>query len=364
MKVSNKRWFRVLSIVLVFSMVFALAACGAKAPPKASDPQTSEPVKVSENSKGYKIGWSNIYMTPSWMQQVGEYIDARIEHWKAEGVVSEYTLANANGDTATQIAQIENMISQGYDAIVLIAGSATALNAVVDKCKAEGVVVVNFDSLVTTDSVTCTINNDNKEYAEICAEWMGKTLGGTGKVVTFTGPAGIASAEERAQYAEDYLAKNYPDIKVVSRLNAEYNEAPSYDVISPVLDANPDLAGIVALGGSQASGALKACIEKKMIIPISSENYNAFLRKWDELKPQGFSSIALAHPCWLGALAVDQCVRILNGEPYDKEIIIPIPLITDDNLSDFVPNEYPDDYFPLAKFTDDMITEYLTPKSK
>lgn len=368
-------WKKILSMLLALSMIFALAACGSEnADDKKDDQQTEQKdgeKKDTENKdtenkdtekKGYKIGWSNIYMTPSWMQQVGEFIDDRIEHWKELGVVSEYKLANANGDTATQIAQIENMISEGYDAIILIAGSSTALNAVVDKCAENGVVVVNFDSLVTTDSVTCTINNSDQEYGELCAEWMAKTLNGKGKVITFTGPAGISSAEARANFAEEYLKKNYPDIEIVSRLNAEYNEAPAYDVVSPVLDANPDLDGIIALGGSQAAGALKACLERDMIIPISAENYNGFMRQWAELMPQGFSSLGMTHPCWLGALAVDQCVRILNGEEYEKEVIIPIPVVTDETLSDFVPNDHPDDYFPLAPFTEDMIDEYLVPK--
>lgn len=360
MKRTKSRLPRILAMTLALTMVFTLTACGTKSEPAASSGSSSA---SQEESTGYKIGWSNIYMTPSWMQEVGDYMDERIEYWKGEGVVAEYTLANANGDTSTQISQIENMISEGYDAIVLIAGSATALNAVVDKCAENGVVVVGFDSLPTTDSITSIVNNSNIEYGQLCADWMGTELNGEGKVLVFTGPAGIASSEERANAAIELLAEKYPNIEVVDTLNAEYNEAPALDVINPVLDANPDIDGIIALGGSQASASLKAVIEKDYgLIPITGENYNGFLRTWDDLKDDGFSSIALAHQAWLGALAVDQAVRILQGQPYDKEVMIPITTITDDNLADFVPNDYPDDYYPLPDLTPEMIEEFLTPK--
>lgn len=340
----------------------ATAAADTAAPAEKSPDSQSAEGDAKEEKGGYKIGWSTIYLTPSWMQQTKGMLDERIEYWKEQGVVSEYTIANANGDTSTQISQIENMISQGYDAILLIAGSSTALNSVVDKCAENGVVVVNFDSPVTTDKVTCVINTSAQEYGELCAKWLAEKIGGKGEIVIFSGPAGVAVSDERQVGAENVL-KDYPDIKVVATLNSEYNEAPAMEVINPVLDANPDLSGILSLGGSLSSASLKAVEEKGMnLIPITGENYNAFLKKWAELKDQGFSSFAVGQPNWLGVLSLDQSIRILNGEKYDKNIVVPLPQYTDDNLSEYVPNDFAEDGYPVSNITQEQIDEYLTPQ--
>lgn len=47
---------------------------------------------------------------------------------KADGYISEYTVAEANQDTATQIAQIEDFITQGYDIIIVDPASTSSLN--------------------------------------------------------------------------------------------------------------------------------------------------------------------------------------------------------------------------------------------
>lgn len=365
-----KKWFKVFDVfVASVMMLSAVTACssssqsassGSSATTSASAASSGTAAESTSAGKGpYKIGWSTIYLTPSWMQQTKAMMDKRISYWKTKGVVSDYTIANANGDTSTQISQIENMIAQGYKAILLDAGSSTALNAVVEKAAAQGVEIVNFDSLVTTDKVSSTIDTSQTDYGKQCAEWLAKKIGGKGKIILFSGPAGVAVSVDRQKGAEEVL-KQYPDIKVVSTVNSEYNESPALQAIQPVLDSNPDVAGILSLGGTLSSASLKAVEQKGMkFIPITGENYNAFMKEWAKDKPQGFSSYAVGQPNWLGVLAIDQSIRILNGEKYTKNVIVPLPVYTDDNLSQFVPNNFADDGYPIADITEDQIQQYL-----
>ena len=77
-----------------------------------------------------RVGWSTIYTTPSWMTETQNEIEAEIERLRGLGMEIDFQVFDANGDTATQIAQIQTMIDQQYDIILLIAGSATALDHV------------------------------------------------------------------------------------------------------------------------------------------------------------------------------------------------------------------------------------------
>jgi ribose transport system substrate-binding protein len=315
--------------------------------------------KKEAASKGWKIAWSTIYLTPTWMQQTREMIETRFNKYKDAGILSNLYIANANGDTSQQIAQLENLIAQNYDAIILIAGSSTALNTVVEKAYDKGIVIINVDSLVTTPKVTSKINTSSTGYGEECAKWAVDKIGGRGNVIVFNGPAGLSVAEERKQGAYNVL-KAYPDINVVADINSEFNEGPAMDAIMPVLDAYPDVNAIIALGGSQASASVKALQSKnRALIPVTGENYNAFLKNWANLRAQGFSSFCVGQPNWLGTLGVEQAVRALQKQPVNAEVIVPLPIINDENLDQFVPNSFADDGYPVKPLTEEEITAYL-----
>ena len=219
MKKITRKWLGSMTALCLAAV--SLAACGGgssnsgttAAPAQTNaatettaagaDAETKEASTGKEG--GYKIGWSTIYLTPSWMQETSGLMDACIEKYKAEGVISDYTIANADGDTSVQISQIENMIAEGYDAIILDAGSSDALNQVVEKATSQGVIVVNFDSLVTTDKVTCRIGTSDVEYGRLCAQWLVDTLGGKGNIIVFSGPAGVAVSDGREKGAMEIL---------------------------------------------------------------------------------------------------------------------------------------------------------------
>ncbi|MEG0450846.1 MAG: hypothetical protein RR595_13400, partial [Lysinibacillus sp.] len=94
---------------------------------------------------------------------------------------------------------------------------------------------------------------------------------------------------------------------------------------------------------------------------MPGENYNGFLRLWDSLRGEGFSSYAVGQPNWLSVLSLDQAIRVLEGQKVEKNVEVPLPVIDDNNLKDFVPNDHPDDYFPIKDLTEEDIVKILGP---
>lgn len=356
-----------VTVILLFMIV--ITACGQISDKSNNDVEndsedsndTSTEEVDADESKEYLIGWSTIYLTPSWMQQTNEMLIERSEYWNENGMKNKVEVANANGDTSVQISQIENMISQNYDAILVVAGSSTALNPVVEKAMDAGIKVIGFDSLPSTDNMTSKINTDTKQWGKLTAEWLVNEMDEEGKVIAMNGPAGVSVSEERWEGAKDVFDQ-YPDIEIVATLNSEYNEGPALEAILPALDANKDIKGIFSQGGAFSSAALKALQQKDMdLVPITGENYNGYLNQWFELKDEGFTSIAPAQPNWLAVLALDQALRALEGHDVDDNVIVDPPIIDPDNLDEFLPNELSDDYFVIKDITDEQIEEILGP---
>ncbi|HEY8445834.1 MAG TPA: substrate-binding domain-containing protein [Thermomicrobiales bacterium] len=305
--------------------------------------------RASAQSEPIKIGWSTIYLTPSWMKETSQEIDAELERLRGLGFEIEYQVFDANGDTPTQINQIQTMIDQQYDICLLIAGSATALDQVVEAAHEAGVIVVNWDSLVTTDQLTCKVYEDQVEWGRMTAQWLVDKLGGQGKILAINGPAGIAVSEQRWQGAKEIFDQN-PGIEIVGTANIEYNEAPALVQLNSLVTANPELDGIWCQAGAHASAAMKALKQAGMpLVPMTGENFNAFLKQWVEALDEGFSAFATAELNYMAVISLQVALMAYNGEAVPKEVVVPLPRIDDSNVAEWASDEHPDDWYVIPE---------------
>ena len=311
-----------------------------------------------------RVGWSTIYTTPSWMTETQNEIEAEIERLRGLGMEIEFQVFDANGDTATQIAQIQTMIDQQYDICLLIAGSATALDQVVGSAHEAGVVVVNWDSLVTTDQLTAKVNTDQIEWGRMTGQWMVDQLGGEGRILAINGPAGISVSEARWEGARAVFEAT-PGIEIVGTANIEYNEAPALTELASLLAANPDVDGIWCQAGAHASAALKTLQQMGLpLVPITGENYNAYLKQWCALVPEGFSSFATAQVNYMAVISLDLAIQAVAGEPTPSYVDVPLPMIDDDNVCEWADDSLPDDWYAIPQVpgpaeVDQIIAEAL-----
>src|ERR1700749_2656241 len=97
-----------------------------------------------------KIAFSNNYAGNSWRQAMLKSYDLVTKKAVADKVVAAADVfTTADKEVPTQAAQIQNLILQGYNAIVINAASPDALNGAIKQACAAGIVVVSFDGIVT-----------------------------------------------------------------------------------------------------------------------------------------------------------------------------------------------------------------------
>ena len=71
---------------------------------------------------------------------------------EAEKIGVEYTCMVANNDVAAQVANVENMIAQGYDAIIIHAFDKQAFATVVNEAIEKGIVICAYDDNIIDPS--------------------------------------------------------------------------------------------------------------------------------------------------------------------------------------------------------------------
>ena len=95
------------------------------------------------------IALSNSYAGNTWRQQMLKTWDAASKQAIDKHIIAKAKVVNSNNSAPEQASQIQNLILEGWNAIVIDAASPTALNGVIQQaCRAQVTVVV-FDSLAT-----------------------------------------------------------------------------------------------------------------------------------------------------------------------------------------------------------------------
>ncbi len=86
-------------------------------------------------------------------------------------------LQYANDDIATQVTEVENMITGGCDVLVIASIDGSSLGAVLDKAKAANIPVIAYDRLLmNSDGVSYYATFDNFRVGEIQGEYVVNAL--------------------------------------------------------------------------------------------------------------------------------------------------------------------------------------------
>ncbi len=134
---------------------------------------TSLTLSVPAFAEGKTVGvsWSN-FQEERWKTDEAA-IKAALE---AAG--NTYISADAQSSAAKQLTDVEALISQGADALIILAQDASAIGPAVEKAVAEGIPVVGYDRLIeNADAFYLTFDNKEVGRAQARAVFEGQPEG-------------------------------------------------------------------------------------------------------------------------------------------------------------------------------------------
>jgi ribose transport system substrate-binding protein len=332
----------------------APASTGGGAAPAAStfDPAacyrpfggTTEKAKFDAKPAPYVIALSNSYIGNVWRTQMIKMAKAFAELPEIKPSIKEFLVNSSGNDAAQQIAQIENMIAAGANAIIINAASPTALDPVVLKAQQAGIVVVAFDNIVETKGVVI-VNEDQVEFGRVMADWLVKEMKGQGNVLMINGVAGTSVDRDRTIGAKEVFAKN-AGIKIVAEVNGDWDPGKAQQVASTALASYPDIGGVWCQGGTD--GVVRAFQQaSRAFVPIAGEAENGFRKQLLQFKDQGLRGISVGQSPGLVCASMRAAIDLLAGKELPISIAVPLPIASSDDLKDGVNvfSNLPDNFF-------------------
>ena len=219
---------KLLSAVLSMAMAASLmVGCGSAAPAQtqtdnsAAQTETKTETKTetpaqTESAGGGKVG---VAMPTKDLQRWNQDGANMEEQLKAAGY--DVDLQYASNDIATQVSQIENMISQGAQVLVIASIDGDSLGTVLAQAKEAGISVIAYDRLImNSDAVSYYATFDNYMVGTKQGEYIRDQLdldnaAGPFNIEIFTGDPGDNNARFFYGGAMDVLNKYIDEGKLV-----------------------------------------------------------------------------------------------------------------------------------------------------
>lgn len=325
-----------LLLVISVILIMMLAACSSETSTdsenntESSNSSDSSSASEDESKEKFKIG-----VTHYGLQNEFTVLIAEAQKEKAAELGVEIEVFDGNYDPATQLSQFENMIAQGYDAIIFSPVDVDALAVAVEAATDAGVPVFGVNTKVNSDLLTSYVGSNDVDAGEIEMQWMADKLGGKGNIVIIEGPLGSSAQVQRKQGIYNILEK-YPDIKVLAIQTGNWQRSEGLMLMENWLQAFPgEINGVVAQNDEMALGAINSLEEAGLKDSIPVVGVDAIS---DALKAVGegrLNATVFQDAVGQGQQSVEVAVKHLKGETVDKEYMIPFQLVTPDNLSDF-----------------------------
>ena len=273
----HRKLFLILSLLLI--AVLALGACGrggGNEAPAAEEPAAAEevaetpteeatveeeapaeaaPTEEAAASDGRLI----VVITPSHDNPFfGAMADIAVAKAEELGYT---TLSLVHDDDANKQDELfDTAIAQGAAAIILDNAGADASIAAVQKAADAGIPSFLVDREITQEGIAVAqIVSNNYQGATAAGEYFVELMGEEGQYVELTGKDSDTNAHVRSQGYHDVIDE-YPDLEMVAQQTANWSQTEGFDVMETILQANPDIKGVIAGNDTMALGAQAALL--------------------------------------------------------------------------------------------------------
>jgi len=289
---------------------------------------------VAADTADKKIALSNNYAGNSWRQAMLQNWDKVTKEAVAAGIIAQAdSFTTAESQVTEQAAQIQNLILEGYDAIVLNAASTTALNGVIKEACDAGIVVVSFDGIVSEPCAWRVVVDYNKMGTNQL-DYLASRFPEGGNILEIRGLAGT-SIDEDIHAGIVAGVESHPQFKIVGSVHADWAGDVAQRVVAGILPSLPDIVGVVTQGGDGYGAAQAFAAAGRPMPVIVMGNRQDELQWWKEQKDaDGYATVSESIAPGISGMAFWLAQQILDGKQVKKDVIVPTLRITQDELED------------------------------
>ncbi|MFM9272113.1 D-ribose ABC transporter substrate-binding protein [Halomonas elongata] len=196
--------------------------------------------------------------------------DTSNPYWFTEGKIAEATaeelgyeasVSSHKGDTNTESNQVDTAITNQAEAIILDPANADGSIGAVRKAVDAGIPVFIVNAEINQQGLAkAQLVSNNAQGAALGAQQWVQSVGDEAKYVELKGAPSDNNAATRSNGYETVLSQ-YPSLERVGSDVANWDRTQGYNKMQSMLQANPDVDGVISGNDEMALGAIAALKE-------------------------------------------------------------------------------------------------------
>jgi len=278
--------------------------------------------------EGKRIGYSMSFSTIEWLVAQRQGVTERAAKYGFD-----ITVSDAADSPAKQVLDLEDFMTKQMDLVIISTYYAEAITTAVQELNAANIpVVVLSSSLVGNADWTCRLAADNLATARAAGAYYVEKLPSGSKVILIEGKTGSTVNQERSRGWSEVIARS--SLELVGQAVANYERSQGLRVMEDFLQAHPTIHGVYCNNDEMALGAMQAAREVGRLNGMMITGYEGIAAEMMRAIHDGDIHGTWQYPP-MGVEGVDAAAAILSGKKVPKEVLLPSPLITRENVTDF-----------------------------
>ncbi len=328
----------VVFVLAVLMIVMMFGACTTNKPedeetPGAETPTgdvVTEPGDTEERYNVVALLWSRGF-------EFMVALDQGIKD-KAEELGIDIVVLDGQANSQTQIAQIEDNISKGVDAIILAPNNSDELVAGVKLANNAGIPVITVDSIVSEGAeIASGVAFDNEAGGKVAAETIQKLLPDGGVALECTGATGYYHAVKRGGGFN--LGMEGSNFDVITK-DCQWSAENAQNAVVDIISSNSAVNAIMTHNDEMIRGVVSGLKQIDKQVPVGEDGHIVVVGvdgtpiALDLIRNGEIDATIQQDPFEMGALAVDVTLKVLKGESVEKQYYVYPKVIDKTNVDD------------------------------
>ncbi len=299
-------------------------------PTTGSTPAENAPaIELAEGAgQGLTVGLVTINLQALFFNQINEGAQ-RV----ADEQGTQLEIFNANNDPVEQNNAIENLVTRGVDAIIVLAIDTEGIVPAIEAADEQGVPVVAVDAIVESDAVTTQVGTDNREAGRQIGDFLVEQAGEDGQV-GIVGALNSTIQNVRQEGFESAVTDAGWEIATV--VDGRNIQEEALAAAENLLTGNPDLGYAYATGEPALVGLISAVQSQNRQEDIQLVGWDISETAVDALEAGYLIGMVQQDTFRFGEEGMRAAIAAAIDQDPPAEIPIDVSIVTPDNYEDFL----------------------------
>ena len=256
---------------------------------------------------------------------------------EAEALGYEAKIFDSQNNTALETDHFENAIASGYNAILFNPTDADGSVVNVLKAKKAGVPVFCMDREVNNaEAPTSQILSDSYSGCVSLGKYFVKQMNKKGKYVELLGLVGDNNTWSRSKGFHS-VVDNYPELKMVSQQNADFDRNKALEVMESILQAQPDIDAVFCGNDAMAMGAYQALLAAGIVDQIKVFGFDGEKEVVEMINEGKIVATGMQFPKVMAKTAANFADDYFKGERnFPKKIPVAVEMVTKKSAKNYL----------------------------